>query len=120
MSALQALFRVMSLRDADSLHLESAKVPELRRRGRSEPMAMPELEPELIEDFVHKVTTETDRAMLATASVAVTFVDPDGGAYTVSIHRVATGYQLVARRAALARGGASRAQAAGASSEPEA
>lgn len=93
----------MSLRDADSLHLESRKVPELRRRGRAEPMALPELEHALVEAFVLEVTSETDRAMLTEGSVAVTFSDPDGGAYTVSIHRVEGGYQLVARRAALAR-----------------
>lgn len=104
----------MSLRDADSLHLESAKIPELRRRGRSEPMAMPELEPQLVEDFVHRVTSETDREMLGAGSVAVTFADPDGGAYTVSIHRAATGYQLVARRAALGRPAGKAASASGA------
>ncbi len=93
----------MSLRDADSLHLESRKVPELRRRGRAEPMALPELEHALVESFVLEVTSETDRAMLAEGSVAVAFADPDGGTYTVSIHRVEGGYQLVARRAALAR-----------------
>lgn len=93
----------MSLRDADSLHLESAKVPELRRRGRVEPMALPELEHALLEDFVQQVTSETDRDMLGAGSVAVTFTDPDGGAYTVSIHRVERGYQLVARRASPSR-----------------
>ncbi|MEZ4362212.1 MAG: ATPase, T2SS/T4P/T4SS family [Kofleriaceae bacterium] len=103
MSAIPSLFRIMALRDADSLHLETGKIPELRRRGRVEPMALPALEAELVEDFVHRVTTDTDRAMLQVGSVAVTFVDPDGAPYTVSVHRAGAGYQLVGRRVSSGR-----------------
>jgi twitching motility protein PilT len=105
-SVIPSLFRIMALRDADSLLLETGQVPEMRRRGRSEKMAMPALEPELIEGFVHQVTTEADRASLDQSSIAVTFADGEGAAYTISIHRAqrggAAGYQLVARRTALA------------------
>ncbi len=104
----------MTLRDADSLLLETGQVPEMRRRGRSEKMAMPALEAELIEEFVHQVTTESDRASLDQSSIAVTFVDGEGAAYTISIHRAqrgGNGYQLVARRTALASKGAGAAGA---------
>lgn len=98
----------MALRDADSLHLESGQVPQLRRRGKVEPMAMPALEPELIAGFVAQVTTEADRGSLDGSSVAVTYVDGEGAAYTVTIHQtqqVPAAYQLVARRTALAKSG---------------
>lgn len=98
----------MALRDADSLHLESGQVPQLRRRGKVEPMAMPALEPELISGFVAQVTTEADRGSLDGSSVAVTYVDGEGAAYTVTIHQtqqVPAAYQLVARRTALAKSG---------------
>jgi twitching motility protein PilT len=102
-SIIPSLLRIMALRDADSLHIETAKVPELRRRGRAEPMALPALEAELIEQFVEHVTTESDREVLRIGSIAVTFVDSEGGAYMITIHHSASGYQLVARRVALAR-----------------
>ncbi len=107
----------MALRDADSLLLETGKVPELRRRGRSEPMAMPPLEAELIEQFIEQVTTEADRASLGESSVAVTYVDGEGGAYTISIHRPQqspVSYQLVARKTALGKSGKVAAAAAAA------
>lgn len=107
-SVIPSLLRIMALRDADSLHLESGQVPQLRRRGKVEPMAMPALEPELISGFVAQVTTEADRGSLDGSSVAVTYVDGEGAAYTVTIHQtqqVPAAYQLVARRTALARSG---------------
>lgn len=107
----------MALRDADSLHLETSKVPELRRRGRVEPMAMPAIDAELIEQFVEQVTTEADRSSLGDSSVAVPFVDGEGAAYTVTIHRAQQHptlvYQLVARRTAMGRAAAAKAPSIG-------
>lgn len=122
MSVIPSLLRIMALRDADSLHLETSKVPELRRRGRVEPMAIPAIESELIEQFVEQVTTAADRESLGASSVAVTYVDGEGAAYTVTIHRVAAAaagtaapaaYQLVARRTALGRSAPAKASGGG-------
>ncbi|MEO8698805.1 MAG: PilT/PilU family type 4a pilus ATPase [Kofleriaceae bacterium] len=93
MSAIRSLLRVMTLRDAEAIVLETGKVPSLRRRGQAEALAMPALEPNLLAAFV---------APLAGAApewpVTTTFHDPDGGSYQCTIEKVSAGFRIVARK----------------------
>ena len=85
MSAIQSLLRVMTLRDAEAIVLETNKVPTLRRRGQVEALAMPALDAKMLVDFAAPLT--------ATRAVDewpanVPFVDTDGASYQVTIEKV--------------------------------
>ncbi|MBC7974535.1 MAG: hypothetical protein H7138_06070, partial [Myxococcales bacterium] len=94
MSAIQSLLRVMTLRDAEAILLETGKVPSLRRRGQVEKLAMPALEAQMLADFVAPLL---DGRSLDDGAVAVVFRDPDGPSYQVSIEKVAAGLRLLVR-----------------------
>ncbi len=94
MSAIQSLLRVMTLRDAEAIILETGKVPSLRRRGQIEKLAMPALEPQLLSDFATPLLA--DRS-LDDGAVSVTFRDPDGPSYQVAIEKIAAGLRIVVR-----------------------
>jgi twitching motility protein PilT len=91
MSAIPGLLRVMTLRDAEGIILETGKVPTLRRRGQLESLAMPPLEAKLLEDFVAPLVA--GRELPAT----VTFSD-DGGSYQCTIDKTAAGLRIVAKK----------------------
>lgn len=99
MSAIQSLLRVMTLRDAEAIILETDKVPSLRRRGQIEKLAMPALEAQMLEDFVTPLLA--DRS-LDEGAVQVIFHDSDGASYPVTIDKAAGGLRLVVRPAKLA------------------
>jgi twitching motility protein PilT len=97
MSAIVSLLRVMTLRDAEAITLEPGKVPTLRRRGQVEPMAMPALEAQMIEDFAAPLV---EGKSLDAGPVMLTFVDPDGMTYPVTAEKTANGLRLVIRKPA--------------------
>jgi twitching motility protein PilT len=96
MSAIVSLLRVMTLRDADSITLEGGKVPSLRRRGQVEPMAMPALEGALVDAFAAPLV----EGKALDGPVMVTFTDPDGAMYPVTVEKLPTGMKLVVRKPA--------------------
>ncbi|HEY0190562.1 MAG TPA: PilT/PilU family type 4a pilus ATPase [Kofleriaceae bacterium] len=96
MSAIQSLLRVMTLRDAEAIILETDKVPSLRRRGQLEQLSMPAIEPRLLAEFTAPLLAGKS---LDAGPAAVTFHDADGAAYQVSIERAATGLRVVVRPA---------------------
>ena len=69
MSAIVSLLRVMTLRDADAIVLEPGRIPQLRRRGNVEALAMPALEPQLLADFARPLLADQS---LASGPVMVT------------------------------------------------
>ncbi len=92
MSAIPGLLRVMALRDAEAIILETGKVPTLRRRGALEALAMPALEPKLVEDFVTPLVAGRDEW-----PATVTFTD-DGGSYQCTIDKTAAGLRIIAKK----------------------
>jgi twitching motility protein PilT len=91
MSAIPGLLRVMALRDAEAIILETGKVPTLRRRGQLESLAMPAIEAKLVEDFVAPLIA--GQALPAT----VTFTD-DSGPYQCTIDKTASGMRIIAKK----------------------
>jgi len=100
MSAIVSLLRVMTLRDAEAITLEGGKVPSLRRRGQVEPMAMPALEAALVDDFAAPLVAGKT---LDAGPLMVTFVDPEGVSYPVTVEKTAAGMRLVVRKPAPAK-----------------
>jgi twitching motility protein PilT len=92
MSAIPGLLRVMALRDAEAIILETGKVPTLRRRGALEALAMRALEPKLIEDFVTPLVAGRDEW-----PTTVTFTD-DSGAYQCTIDKTVAGMRIIAKK----------------------
>jgi hypothetical protein len=92
MSAIPGLLRVMSLRDAEAIILETGKVPTLRRRGQLEALAMPALEPTLLEEFVAPLVAGRDEW-----PTTVTFTD-DAGSYQCTIDKTAAGMRIIAKK----------------------
>jgi twitching motility protein PilT len=90
MSAIPGLLRVMTLRDAEAIILETGKVPTLRRRGALEALAMPALEAKLLEDFVAPLVAGRE------FPTTVTFAD-DGGSYQCTIDKTSAGLRIVAK-----------------------
>jgi twitching motility protein PilT len=97
MSAIVSLLRVMTLRDAEAITLEGGKIPSLRRRGQVEPMAMPALDAGLVEDFAAPLV---EGKALEAGPVMVTFVDPEGTTYPVTVEKVGTSLRLTVRKPA--------------------
>lgn len=94
MSAIQSLFRVMTLRDAEAIVLEAGKVPSLRRRGQVEALAMPPLEAQLLSDFAAPlVEGRTVNEWPAIVPVIV-----DDTSYQVTIEKVPAGLRIVVRK----------------------
>ena len=97
MSAIPGLLRVMTLRDAEAIILETGKVPTLRRRGQLEALAMPPLEAKLLEDFVAPLAAGRDER-----PITVTFTD-DGGSYLCTIDKTSAGMRIIAKKGAPAK-----------------
>ncbi|MDQ3296260.1 MAG: PilT/PilU family type 4a pilus ATPase [Myxococcota bacterium] len=95
MSAIRSLLRVMTLRDAEAIILETGKVPSLRRRGHVEALAMPPLEAQLLADFAAPLV---EGRAGDDWPASVPFHDADGASYQCTIERVASGLRMVARR----------------------
>ena len=95
MSAIQSLLRVMTLRDAEAMVLETGKVPQLRRRGLVEGLAMPALEGKWLDDFVAPLLTDRP---LGEVPSALAFTDDDGTTYQLTVERVTTGLRMVVRK----------------------
>jgi twitching motility protein PilT len=56
MAAIDALLRIMTLRDAEAMILTPNQPPRLRRRGAIESMSMPALEPSLLATFLDELS----------------------------------------------------------------
>ena len=96
MSAIVSLLKVMTLRDAEAMVLESGKIPNLRRKGQVEALAMPALEPQLIQEFAAPLL---EGKSIDDGPLMVTFVDGDS-MYPVTIERVTAGLRMVVRKPA--------------------
>ncbi|HSR95852.1 MAG TPA: PilT/PilU family type 4a pilus ATPase [Kofleriaceae bacterium] len=94
MTAVPSLLRVMTLRDAEAIVLESGKVPTLRRRGQVEQLAMPPLDGEHLADFA---TPLLNGRSVDEGPALVAFHDPGGGHYQVTIEKTAAGLRVVVR-----------------------
>lgn len=90
----------MTLRDAEAITLEGGKIPSLRRRGQVEPMAMPALDAVLVEDFAAPLV---EGKPLEAGPVMVTFVDPEGTTYPVTVERIGAALRLTVRKPAPAK-----------------
>lgn len=99
MSAIVSLLRVMTLRDADAIVLEPARIPQLRRRGNVEALAMPALDPQLLADFAQPLLAGQS---LASGPVMVTFRDGDTQ-YPVTLEETAGGLRIVVRKPSIKR-----------------
>ena len=93
-SAIQSLLRVMTLRDAEAILLETGKVPSLRRRGQLEALAMPALDATLLAEFAAPLVDGRDDWPVNAA-----FHDPDAGTYQCTFEKVAAGLRIVVRKA---------------------
>jgi twitching motility protein PilT len=100
MSAIVSLLRVMTLRDAEAITLEAGKVPTLRRRGQVEPMAMPALDAQMLAEFSAPLIRGQP---LDGGPVMVSFVDPDGLSYPVTLEKIGDGLRMVVRKPAPAK-----------------
>jgi twitching motility protein PilT len=94
MSAIQSLLRVMVLRDAEAMVLETGKVPSLRRRGQVEALAMPALEAKMLAEFAAPLIEGRGADDFPTT---VPFQDDAGGRYQCTIEKVAAGLRVVVR-----------------------
>jgi twitching motility protein PilT len=94
MSAIQSLLRVMTLRDAEAIILEADKVPNLRRRGQIEKLAMPALDRQLLADFTGPLLAGRS---LDDGPASVAFHEPGGAHYQVTMEKLATGLRVVVR-----------------------
>ncbi len=94
MSAIQSLFRVMTLRDAEAIVLEAGKVPSLRRRGQVEALAMPPLEAQLLSDFAAPLI----EGRTVDEWPAIVPVTVDDTSYQVTIEKVPAGLRIVVRK----------------------
>ena len=84
----------MTLRDADAIVLEPGRIPQLRRRGNVEALAMPALDASLLADFARPLLADQS---LASGPVMVTFRDGDT-LYPVTVEETANGLRVVVRR----------------------
>jgi twitching motility protein PilT len=100
MSAIDSLLRVMTLRDAEAIVLETGKVPALRRRGNVEAMSMPPLDARMLEEFVAPLLAGRG---LDEGPVMVSFTGDDGALYPVTVEKAASGLRIVVRKAAPAK-----------------
>ncbi len=103
MSAIVSLLRVMTLRDAEAITLEAGQVPSLRRRGQVEPMAMPALDEQMLADFAGPLVAGKP---LDAGPLMVSFTDPEGLIYPVTVEKTAAGLRVVIRRPAPAKASA--------------
>lgn len=94
MSAIQSLFRVMTLRDAEAIVLEAGKIPSLRRRGQVEALAMPPLEAQLLSDFAAPLV----EGRPVDEWPAIVPVTVDDTSYQVTIEKVPAGLRIVVRK----------------------
>ncbi len=94
MSAIQSLFRVMTLRDAEAIVLEAGKIPSLRRRGQVEALAMPPLEAQLLSDFAAPLV----EGRTVDDWPAIVPVTVDDTSYQVTIEKVPAGLRIVVRK----------------------
>ncbi|MBV8759791.1 MAG: PilT/PilU family type 4a pilus ATPase [Deltaproteobacteria bacterium] len=92
-----SLLRVMTLRDADAIVLEPGRIPQLRRRGNVEALAMPALDPQLLADFARPLL---DGQSLSSGPVMVTFRHEDA-TYPVTVEETASGLRIVVRKPSL-------------------
>lgn len=101
MTAIPSLLRVMALRDAEAIILEAGKVPNLRRRGQIEALAMPALDAALLNEFATPILAGRgiDGVDKLESAVSAPFADREGANYQISIDRGRNGLRIVAKRA---------------------
>lgn len=92
--SVQSLLRVMVLRDAEAIILESGKVPSLRRKGNVEGLAMPPIDGKLLAEFAEPLLAARQSSDWP---ASLPFVD-GGVAFQVTIEKTSLGYRIVARK----------------------
>lgn len=88
MSAIHSLLRVMTLRDAEAILLESHKVPALRRRGKLEALALPAMDHALLAEFAAPLIGERE------LPVSTPVVGPDNVRFAAKIERAGSGLRV--------------------------
>ncbi len=99
MPAIDALLRVMTLRDADSIALVAGQPPALRRRGEREVMSMPALEPSLVAVFAEEVLADQHARLADAGRLEVSYRAADGPSYLVAVELASGELRLIARPA---------------------
>jgi twitching motility protein PilT len=94
MAAIDALLRVMTLRDAEAMILVAGQPPRLRRRGHVEAMSMPPLEPAMVAVFVEELVPPSHD--LATAAFEVLHTATEG-VFPIAVELTPTGHKLSVR-----------------------
>ncbi|HEY1553605.1 MAG TPA: PilT/PilU family type 4a pilus ATPase [Kofleriaceae bacterium] len=117
MPAIESLLRVMTLRDAEAIVLETGKVPNLRRRGQLEAMAMPAIESAMLDELV-KPYVEGKDAELAAGPLMVP-ITIERTVYVTTIERVASGLKVTARKGTPAKAAATAGPAPVAAAAPQ-
>jgi twitching motility protein PilT len=92
-AAIDALLRIMILRDAEAMVLIAGQPPKMRRRGQLEPLLMPALDAGMLATFVDEVVPADRRAH---ASVSVVHAH-DGLAFPITVETTAAGPKLSIR-----------------------
>jgi twitching motility protein PilT len=92
-AAIDALLRIMILRDAEAMILVAGQPPRMRRRGQLEPLLMPALDAAMLAAFVEEVVPADRRAHV---SVSVVHAH-DGLAFPITVETTASGPKISIR-----------------------
>ena len=97
MAAIDSMLRMMSLRYAEALVIESGAIPMLVRAGASEPLSMPALDTQLVRVFVHELAGDDKRTQLEQGKPIEIVYDGEGGRYSIVVLPKDDGYRLTCR-----------------------
>jgi twitching motility protein PilT len=103
MAAVDALLRLIAVRNAELLVIASGQVPQLRRAGETAPLSMPALDAVLVRTMVGEVLDEVAQARLASSGTAeATYQLGDGHAFALLIEARDGGFRMSCRPASAA------------------
>ncbi|MCA9675154.1 MAG: hypothetical protein KC464_08980, partial [Myxococcales bacterium] len=95
MAAVDALLRLILVRNAEVLVITSGQVPVLRKAGDAQPLSMPPLAAELVASLVDEVLDDDARGRLGDAGAAeTTYALPDGSRFALLIESRDGGYRM--------------------------
>jgi twitching motility protein PilT len=97
MAAIDALLRVMTLRDADGMILTAGQPPHLRRRGQVEALLMPALEASMLGVFVDELVAGEHKEKLATAGSVSVVHTTEGTAFPILVEHGSGAIRLSVR-----------------------
>lgn len=99
MAAFDSMLRVMSHRGAEAMTVASGQIPQLRRAGNAEPMAMPALEPAMVATFVDEIVPAEARAELeARRAGEYVYRATSGDVMIILVELTTAGHRMMVRR----------------------